>query len=133
MAHGTVVITGERNVTRMLQRAGRATSRIVVMPALDKGAAIVEADAKIRVPKESRRLMGSIDREPVGNQVAVKVFTKDPYAKRIERGFYGKDSLGRHYHQQGQPYMKPALNENRDRIVKIIMGDIRANLRRAGR
>lgn len=36
-----------------------------------------------------------------------------PYAKRIEFGFHGTDSLGRKYNQAAQPYLRPAYEEQR--------------------
>lgn len=38
----------------------------------------------------------------------VFVGTNVQYARRVEHGFYGKDSLGRRYAQEGKPYLYPA-------------------------
>lgn len=42
-----------------------------------------------------------------------------PYARRLELGFYGRDSLGRHYEQPAYPYMSPALRDVRARGTQI--------------
>jgi hypothetical protein len=42
------------------------------------------------------------------------------YARRLERGFVGVDSRGRNIHQGPRPFLRPALLENRDKILRII-------------
>lgn len=42
------------------------------------------------------------------------------YARRLELGFAGVDSLGRHYNQAPRPYLRPAVLRNRDRVVELI-------------
>lgn len=45
----------------------------------------------------------------------------DPaYARRIEYGFVGQDSLGRNYHQAAQPYMRPTADEDGPQAVGTI-------------
>lgn len=62
-----------------------------------------------------------------------------PYARRIEMGFVGQDSLGRHYHQAAQPYMRPAYANKQDEARQMIKDDVvdaldeRMNLIAAGR
>lgn len=51
------------------------------------------------------------------------------YARRIELGFHGADSLGRVYDQQGNPYLKPAVRESRAKIVAVIQREIRRSIR----
>lgn len=42
------------------------------------------------------------------------------YARRLELGFVGIDSLGRHYHQEPRPFLRPAVLRNREKIVELI-------------
>ena len=62
-----------------------------------------------------------------------------PYARRIELGFVGQDSLGRHYHQAAQPYMAPAFSNKQDEARQMIKDEVtgaldeRMNLIAAGR
>ena len=44
------------------------------------------------------------------------VATNVVYAKRMEYGFKGPDKLGREYSQAGHPYMRPAMDENKDKV-----------------
>lgn len=39
------------------------------------------------------------------------VGTNRPQARRLEYGFYGRDSLGRFYQQQPYPHLEPAVEE----------------------
>ena len=39
------------------------------------------------------------------------VGTNNPQARRLEFGFHGQDSLGRHYNQPPRPHFGPALDE----------------------
>lgn len=43
-----------------------------------------------------------------------------PYAWRMERGFFGKDSLGRLYAEEGKPYAEPSLTDNENEILRIL-------------
>lgn len=53
----------------------------------------------------------------------------DPaYARRIEYGFVGPDSLGRTFHQPAQPYMRPAFEIHRSEAAETIKEGIYAAL-----
>lgn len=45
-----------------------------------------------------------------------------PYARRLELGFVGTDSLGRRYNQAPRPYLRPGLRNNQERIRQMITG-----------
>jgi HK97 gp10 family phage protein len=91
------------------------------------GAEIFESHAKENAPVLTGRLRDGIHTETVLDTdtqqqlMVTPVVAADnpygfdpPYARRIELGFIGVDSLGRHYHQAPQPYMRPAFDENKD-------------------
>ncbi len=48
-----------------------------------------------------------------------RVGTNLEYARRLELGFVGTDSLGRRYNQAPRPYLRPALEKNRAAIKKL--------------
>jgi len=54
-------------------------------------------------------------------QVAL-IGTDAPYARRLERGFVGKDSLGRVYHQSPAPRWRPAWDANLPKYQRMILG-----------
>ncbi len=98
--------------------------------ALYTGALIVEADAKVRVPKVTGTLARSIHTEVRGATAVVG--TNVVYARRIEYGFVGLDSLGRRYNQPPQPYLRPALATNRDAVLATVAAELRSQLARLG-
>lgn len=51
-----------------------------------------------------------------------------PYARRIEFGFVGTDSLGRHYHQAAQPYMRPAFENKQAEAAQMIRDEVTSAL-----
>jgi HK97 gp10 family phage protein len=57
---------------------------------------------------------------PHGQKDEVWIGTNVKYARRIEYGFVGKDKLGRNYNQAAQPYLRPAVEQQKDRIARII-------------
>lgn len=64
----------------------------------------------------------------------VDVGTDVPYARRIELGFMGTDSLGRTYHQPARPYLRPGLDQNEREIQTEVREVFLHQLRRtAGR
>ena len=73
------------------------------------------------------RLKAAIKKEvkTVFNHVQGRVWvdTKDaPYAKRVEYGFAGKDSLGRIYHQAPRSFIRTAWSLNEAVVQKILKG-----------
>ena len=98
---------------------------------LTAAALIVEGDATLRAPvgkypagsgRVGGNLRSSITHRVVSDEEA-HVGTNVEYAARIEFGFSGIDSLGRKYNQPAQPYLRPALDNNKSRIEKMI-GDV---------
>jgi len=82
--------------------------------AIKEGCQAVEGDAKDNCPVVTTRLRGSITHEvegPVG-----RVGSNVEYARRVELGFVGTDSLGRKYNQKPNPYLRKALEINRKKI-----------------
>lgn len=55
-----------------------------------------------------------------GTTVRGFVIAAVPYARRLEFGFVGVDSIGRVYNQGPRPYMRPALDALKGDIVKNV-------------
>lgn len=53
-------------------------------------------------------------------KVQIRIGTDLDYAARIEYGFTGTDSRGRHYSQPPRPYLRPAFDEHRDEAVREV-------------
>ena len=50
------------------------------------------------------------------SRVEVAVGSAAEYARRLELGFSDTDSLGRTYHQSPRPFLRPALDNNQDKV-----------------
>ena len=103
----------------MAAAAGSAAAR----RALTSGAMIILNDAKRDAPWKSGTLKRSLHIEPDPDHrggVAVLIGTNVPYAARLEFGFVGADSLGRIYNQAARPYLRPAMDNNREAVVQEV-------------
>lgn len=103
--------------------------------ALGKACALVEGEAKKKAPKDTGALRRSITSKVENNEGII--FTPLEYAPYIEYGtglfaenggradvpWNYQDDEGNWHSTSGmkpQPFMRPALNENREQIIRII-------------
>ena len=106
-----------------------------ISAAIGKACALVEGEAKKKAPKDTGALRRSISSTVKGTEGIV--FTPLEYAPYVEYGtglfaekggrknvpWYYKDEEGKWHRSSGQhphPYMRPALNENREEILRLI-------------
>ena len=125
-------IEGIEDVNELLGKIG-ATDKI--QKALGKACALVERAAKEKAPKGTGELRRSITSKVEGLQGAV--FTPLEYAPYVELGtglfaenggrqdvpWHYQDDKGEWHSTNGmkpQPYLRPALNENREKIKEIL-------------
>ena len=109
------------------------------MAALGKACALVERSAKQNAPKDTGALRRSItsEVEKNGTDIVGVVYTPLEYAPYVEYGtglfaeqggrqdvpWNYQDDKGEWHSTSGQkpqPFMQPALNDNRERILRII-------------
>lgn len=110
-----------------------------VRNALGRACAVVERSAKQKAPKDTGALRRSITSkvEVEGNEIVGTVYTPLEYAPYVEYGtglfaeeggrkdvpWCYQDDKGDWHTTSGQkpqPFMRPALNENREEIIRII-------------
>ena len=110
-----------------------------IASAMQDACNLVEGAAKDKAPKDTGALRRSITSkiEVTGSEIDGIVFTPLEYAPYIEygTGLYAENGNGRQtpwvyrddkgdYHythgQHPQPFLRPALNENKDEIIQII-------------
>lgn len=132
-----VTVTGMGNVLETIEN-------IIDMDGLEnamkKAVLLVERDAKKNAPRGDGDLARSITSkiETSGEEIIGTVFTPLFYAPYVEygTGLFAEDGDGRkdvpwHYQddagewhttsgQKPQPFMRPALDENREQILRII-------------
>lgn len=121
MATITFEVEGLRELQGLLERAG-VDAVPAMRTALGSAANIVKNAAKIKTPWVSGNLRRSIHYRTfdLARGVEAIVGTDVEYARRIEYGFAGRDSRGRLYNQPAKPYLRPALEENRERVIREI-------------
>lgn len=143
------VLMDRETVSAALAKLGPSLLGQKLELALVAGALLAANDAKRRAPIVTGTLRRSIHigghtaltpdfegHDIGGNEVdathaQVLVGTDVEYAARIEFGFMGADSLGRTYHQSPQPYLRPAVDENLERIQQTVMTVLDGLLRAA--
>lgn len=110
----------------MLARVQAAAAGIA-----NDAALVVEAAAKQRTPVQGGTLRRSYETEPGGSlgDVYARVGPTMVYARRVELGFHGADSLGRVYDQQPRPYLKPAIEQVRDPVMAMARRRVAAAIR----
>lgn len=111
-------VIGDEELVASLRRMSNGAERMVGV-ALTLAAVKVKNRARGRVPKVTRTLERSIHPDNLrstGEVVTIDIGTDVEYARRIELGFAGTDSLGRTYNQSAKPYLRPALLESESEI-----------------
>ena len=127
---------GLTEVLRRIEDLGDTTG---VRSAMGRCCALVERTAKQKAPKDTGALRNSIESqiEEIGDDVVGIVFTTLEYAPYVEYGTGlfaengGRSDVPWHYQddegnwhstngQHPQPYMRPALIENREKIKNIL-------------
>jgi hypothetical protein len=69
-----------------------------------------------RITGNLMRSIKAIPKESTSTRCVFEIGSDMNYAARLEYGFSEKDKLGRQYHQKPRPYLRPALDENKDRV-----------------
>lgn len=116
-----------------------------ITSAMQQACNLVESAAKDKAPKDTGALRRSITSkvEVTGNSIEGIVFTPLEYAPYVEygTGLFAENGNGRKtgwaYEdektgeiiwtrgQHPQPYMRPALEENKDKIINMIKGALK--------
>lgn len=112
------------HLVRKAKRNYPAIVSRVEVPWLQLAATVVRASAKREVPVDTGNLRGSIT-EDVGRHEAT-VGTNVEYAQHVEYGT-------RRQHERrprGQPYLRPAIDKNRRRLLRQLATMIRNAIRR---
>lgn len=129
----SIKIQGIEAVVDRLEKLANAEN---LEASIGKACAIVEADAKKRAPKDNGDLRRSITSKVEGTEGIV--YTPLEYAPYVEYGtglfaegggrtdvpWVYQDDEGEWHSTKGQkpqPFMRPALNENREEIKRIIV------------
>ena len=124
-----------KGLTELLAKLDGVADDAKLTAALEKACALVERSAKEKAPKGTGELRRSISSRVEGDKGIV--FTPLEYAPYVEYGtglfaegqgrvdvpWNYQDEEGNWHTTSGmepQPYMRPALNENREQILRIL-------------
>lgn len=130
------------NMDNVLNAIEEIADAAIYEKQLGKACALVEKDAIQKAPKDTGALRRSITSEVrvQGNDIVGVVFTPLEYAPYIEygTGLFAEDG-GRtdvpwnyqddkgNWHstsgQKPQPFMRPALQENREKVLRLLKGE----------
>lgn len=119
----------------IIKKLGKIANRETIEANLAECCALVEAEAKMKAPKDSGELRRSITSK-VEDMKGI-IFTPLEYAPYVEYGtglfaesggrmdvpWCYQDDEGNWHSTSGmkpQPYMRPALDENREEILRIL-------------
>ncbi|GIK73808.1 MAG: hypothetical protein BroJett021_27960 [Chloroflexota bacterium] len=106
-------------IDEVLRQLDGLTSRAALRQGLAAAAFLVERAAKVKAPVDTGFLRNSIQTVSVTDREAV-------VAVGAEYGIY--QEMGTRF-MRAQPFMRPALENNRERIAEIIRGAIQRDLR----
>ena len=134
-----ITIQGADEIIEMLEEMVDASK---LSGAVDKACLLVEGEARRKAPRRTGNLRRSIESkvENNGDEIVGTIFTPLEYAPYVEYGtglfatgtgggrkdvpwvYYDEkhNQFVRTSGQTPQPYMRPALDENRDKIIDMI-------------
>lgn len=131
-------------IGKVLKRLEKLSNTENIEKAMGKACAVVEAAAKQNAPKDTgalrRSITSKVDTE--GKEVIGTIFTSLEYAPYIEYGtglfaesggrkdvpWNYQDDKGEWHSTSGQkpqPFMRPAIEDNRNEIIKILKESIK--------
>lgn len=129
----------------LLDRIDDLADKQELTNAVEKSCEIIKNSAKKKAPKDTGALRRSItyEVESSSSEIVGTVFTPLEYAPYVEYGtglfaengngrkdvpWLYKDDKGKTHITSGQhpqPYMRPALEENKDKVIKRIKGALK--------
>lgn len=129
-------------IDELIKKLEDLTNQERIQKALGKACALVERSAKQKAPKDTGELRRSITSKVEG--LVGVIYTPLEYAPYIEYGtglfaesggrmdvpWNYQDDEGNWHSTSGQkpqPFMRPALQENREEIIRIIKGGLSNN------
>lgn len=138
-----------KGLESLYAKLGKIASDEAIMRGIQKACVRVEVDAKVNCPVDDGTLRASITHELKPSELKGVVGTGVEYAPYVEfgTGVYSSKGGGRGtpwsyqdasgaWHttvgQRPQPFMLPALEDNRDKIIKDIKDSVKQELRRLG-
>ncbi len=105
---GNVKITGQKELEKKLKQLSDAARTTATQEVLNAGAVLVHGEAILRCPVDTGNLRSSLNFSVSEDEA--EIGTPVEYAPYIE---YGTSRMA------AQPYLRPALDENIGKLVKL--------------
>jgi HK97 gp10 family phage protein len=121
MPNSKVTIKGDKELLAKFKALGKAAQGETLVHAATAGILPIQNEAISTVVKDTGNLARSIHTETLESSntyAEVATGTDVAYGARIEFGFMQADSLGRHYNQAAQPYLRPAHDNKSGEAIK---------------
>ena len=128
-----------KGLDKIIAKLDKMQDTSTIVSAMQDACDLVEGSAKDKAPKDTGALRRSITSkiEVTGSEIDGIVFTPLEYAPYVEYGtglfaengngrqtpWVYRDDKGKYHYTHGQhpqPFLRPALNENKDEIIQII-------------
>lgn len=131
----------------LYRKLGKIATNEAIMRGIQKACLRVEASAKANCPVDDGRLRSSITHELQSTELQGKVGTNLEYAPYVEfgTGIFASEGNGRgtpwsyqdsngEWHntvgQHPQPFLHPAFENNKEKVIKDIRDSVQQELRR---
>lgn len=110
-----IKLVGDKVLAATLEATAR-TKGEKVQRVVTRWGHILEGHIKSRAPVKTGDYRRSWNTQMQG--LTAVIGTNKPQARRLEYGFVGADSLGRHYNQAPRPHVRPSVDEVRDPYLR---------------
>jgi len=119
-----VTIRGEAEMNRRIQQLTSKMGKAALVEAVLEGAEIIRIDASARAPEKTGFLKAHIDKR-VSERKTGRVTVDIGPTKKAWYGLFPE--LGT-VHYPARPYLRPAIDENQDRIVAAVKSRLNREL-----
>jgi HK97 gp10 family phage protein len=124
-----VTIRGEAELNRKIQQLTARMGKEALVEAVLEGAEIIRADAEARAPVRTGFLKGHINKR-VSERKTGRVTVDIGPEKKAWYGLFPE--LGT-IHYAARPYLRPAIDENQDRVVDAVKARLKKEIITAAR
>lgn len=117
--HSKVLAEVDKRIERGLERAAMFVEGVVIKSISEGQPPSVPGEPPHVLRGRLRQSVTHKVFKQAGKWIAV-IGAGVKYARRLELGFVGTDSKGRNVSQAPRPYLRPAIVNNRDKILRLI-------------
>ena len=132
-----VELIGDKKLRRTLQQLAGGAQRRIVRPAVSKALTPINRAAKRRCPVETGLLKRSIGKKVKAYRYSGVIWgavgPRVGYKKQMPDGSWRNPTKYAHLAEDAKPYLRPALDTNRQKAMGILATEIRRRLEKEAR